>query len=344
MRVFTDGSCTSNGRKGAKAGFAAWFPDHPSWSSALRVPDDQDQTNNRAELSAIQLAVKTLEDRGEIDCDLVIYSDSEYSINCLTSWLPGWMNRGWKTADIEKRVAHIAEILELSSDLKNRASGLTADAKQKISLGRGLVRPDVAAVLFDEPLTVIDPHLKWLLRRKLKEIHHELKLSLIYVTHDQIEALTFAEQVVVMTEGEVVQIGTAQELFEAPAHTFVGYFIGNPGMNLMPCGYSADGVRIAGVTEFLPPRRGLRMGEGSLKLGIRPEFVECVAQGTAESLPARVITARNMGTHWLIDCQLGDYRVACKQRTVHSVAAGDAVGVRLPDERILYYVNERRVA
>lgn len=253
-------------------------------------------------------------------------------------------NRGWKTADIQKRVAHIAEILELSSDLKHRASGLTADAKQKISLGRGLVRPDVAAVLFDEPLTVIDPHLKWLLRRKLKEIHHELKLSLIYVTHDQIEALTFADKVVVMTEGEVVQIGTAQELFEAPAHTFVGYFIGNPGMNLLPCSYSADGVRIAGVSEFLPPRRGLRMGEGSLKLGIRPEFVECVAQGTANSLPARVISARNMGTHWLVDCQLGEYRVACKQRTLHSVAAGDAVGVRLPDERILYYVNERRVA
>lgn len=98
MRVFTDGSCTSNGRKGAKAGYAAWFPDHPAWSSAHRVPDDQDQTNNRAELSAIQLAVKTLEDRGETDCDLVIYSDSEYSINCLTSWLPGWMNKGWKTA------------------------------------------------------------------------------------------------------------------------------------------------------------------------------------------------------------------------------------------------------
>ena len=98
MRVFTDGSCTSNGRKGAKAGYAAWFPDHPAWSSAHRVPDDQDQTNNRAELSAILLAVTTLQDRGEVDCDLVVYSDSEYSINCLTSWLPGWMNKGWKTA------------------------------------------------------------------------------------------------------------------------------------------------------------------------------------------------------------------------------------------------------
>jgi ribonuclease HI len=116
MRVFTDGSCTSNGRKGAKAGFAAWFPDNPSWSSALRVPDDQDQTNNRAELSAIQLAVKTLEDRGEIDSDLVIYSDSEYSINCLTSWLPGWMSRGWKTA-AGKDVLHQDLIKDITSRL-----------------------------------------------------------------------------------------------------------------------------------------------------------------------------------------------------------------------------------
>lgn len=116
MRVFTDGSCTSNGRKGAKAGFAAWFPDHHSWSSAFRVPDDQDQTNNRAELSAIQLAVKTLEDRGEIDCDLVIYSDSEYSINCLTAWLPGWMNRGWKTA-AGKDVLHQDLIKDITARL-----------------------------------------------------------------------------------------------------------------------------------------------------------------------------------------------------------------------------------
>jgi glycerol transport system ATP-binding protein len=252
-------------------------------------------------------------------------------------------NRGWKQADIDKRVSQIAEILELTGDLKHRASGLTADAKQKISLGRGLVRPDVAAVLFDEPLTVIDPHLKWLLRRKLKEIHHELNLSLIYVTHDQIEALTFADQVVVMTEGEVVQIGSAQQLFEAPAHTFVGYFIGNPGMNLITAAFSADGVRIPGVNEFLPVRRGLRMGE-TLTLGIRPEFVECVPAGTSGSLPAQVIAARNMGTHWLVDCQLGEHRIAAKQRALHPVHAGDAIGVRLPDERILYYVNERRVA
>jgi glycerol transport system ATP-binding protein len=118
-------------------------------------------------------------------------------------------NRGMATEKITKRVGKVAEMLELSGQLGNRAAALTADAKQKISLGRGLVREDVSAVLFDEPLTVIDPHLKWQLRRKLKQIHHELKLTLIYVTHDQVEALTFADQVVVMTRGRAVQVGTA---------------------------------------------------------------------------------------------------------------------------------------
>ncbi len=251
-------------------------------------------------------------------------------------------NRGWKQADIHRRVAQIAEILELSGDLKHRASGLTPDAKQKISLGRGLVRPDVAAVLFDEPLTVIDPHLKWLLRRKLKEIHHELKLSLIYVTHDQIEALTFADQVVVMTEGEVVQVGSAQALFEAPEHTFVGYFIGNPGMNLLPCASSSNGVHVPGVNEFLPSPAGIPGGR--MTLGIRPEYVECIAQPEAGALPARLLKARNMGTHWLIECQLGEHRIAAKQRELHAANEGDAVWLKLQAQRTLYYVNDKRVA
>lgn len=94
-------------------------------------------------------------------------------------------NRKIAEREVQARVREIAEMLDLTRDLKQRAAGLSADAKQKISLGRGLVRKDVAAILFDEPLTVIDPHMKWELRQKLKEIHHQLKLTLIYVTHDQ---------------------------------------------------------------------------------------------------------------------------------------------------------------
>ena len=148
-------------------------------------------------------------------------------------------NRRVPEPQITARVAEIAALLDLTADLDYKAKGLTADSKQKISLGRGLVRPDVAAILFDEPLTVIDPHLKWELRSKLKEIHRKLDVTMIYVTHDQTEALTFADKVVVMSDGEVVQTGTPEELFERPAHTFVGHFIGSPGMNILPCTVSA---------------------------------------------------------------------------------------------------------
>lgn len=98
MRVFTDGACSSNGRPGAKAGFAVWFPDHQSMSMSMKVPADQAQTNQRAELSAIHQSTLILEENGFHDEDIVIYTDSDYSINCLTKWITGWVARGWKTS------------------------------------------------------------------------------------------------------------------------------------------------------------------------------------------------------------------------------------------------------
>ena len=254
-------------------------------------------------------------------------------------------NRGWKSADINRRVEQVAAMLDLGSELKHRASGLSADAKQKISLGRGLVRPDVAAVLFDEPLTVIDPHLKWLLRRKLKEIHRELKLSLIYVTHDQVEALTFADKVVVMTQGEVVQAGSAQQLFEAPEHTFVGYFIGNPGMNLLPCSIGDSTVHIgdARIPLSATANAALTGANGNLKLGIRPEFVECAFEPDEGAVAAKVLSVRHLGTHCLAEFRLGNHTVAAKLRQLHATR-GEQVWLRLPPERTLYYVDDKRVA
>jgi ribonuclease HI len=98
MRVFTDGACRHNGRPTAKAGYAIWFPDAKDFSESARVPADQAQTNQRAELSAIHRAAVILDERGYHDEDVVIYTDSEYSINCLTTWYPGWVSRGWKTS------------------------------------------------------------------------------------------------------------------------------------------------------------------------------------------------------------------------------------------------------
>jgi glycerol transport system ATP-binding protein len=182
-------------------------------------------------------------------------------------------NRKLPKAAITARVAEIAAMLELTPDLNRRARGLTADAKQKISLGRGLVRSDVSAVLFDEPLTVIDPALKWELRSRLKAVHRALDLLMIYVTHDQTEALTFADRVVVMNEGQAVQIGTPKELFERPDHTFVGYFIGSPGMNLLPASIEGDRAYVGNSVVTLGAAYPTLRESANVQIGVRPDFV-----------------------------------------------------------------------
>ena len=251
-------------------------------------------------------------------------------------------NRGWGASETRKRVEEIAEILELTGDLKNRASGLSADAKQKISMGRGLVRPDVAAVLFDEPLTTIDQHLKWTLRRKLKQIHAQLKLSLIYVTHDQVEAMTFADQVVVMYGGEVVQLGTPQALFEQPAHTFVGFFVGSPGMNLMPCTVEGGNAVVGSVRIPLDPALAQRAGGtgARLTLGIRPEFVELTRPGTPSSVPSPIERIEDLGNYKIVSARLGDQLVMAKVSEDEQVSAGTA-HLRFPPEWTRLYADDR---
>ena len=236
-------------------------------------------------------------------------------------------NRGVAPDRIKQRVGVIAEMLEMSAQLDTRAAGLAADAKQKISLGRGLVREDVSAVLFDEPLTVIDPHLKWQLRRKLKQIHHELKLTLVYVTHDQVEALTFADQVVVMTRGRAVQIGSASDLFERPQHTFVGHFIGSPGMNFLP-------------VALVP-----NAPAGATTLGVRPEYVTLAAPNSAGAVQGLVTQVQDIGTYWLVTAKVGEAVVRARLSPEHSIPkAGESVWLGIVGSHTCYYSNEELIA
>ncbi len=200
-------------------------------------------------------------------------------------------NRNVPSDEISKRVNEMIDILDLGDKANRKARGLTADEKQKISLGRGLVRYDVNAILFDEPLTVIDPHMKWQLRTKLKDLHRQLGHTMIYVTHDQTEALTFADKVVVMYEGEVVQIGTPEELFDEPQHTFVGYFIGSPGMNIIPA--SVTGATAQLGTHSVKLKGAYAKLEGKTEIGIRPEFVTMKSSG--KGLPATVTGVEDIG-------------------------------------------------
>ncbi len=190
-------------------------------------------------------------------------------------------NRGLAGEAVDQRVRQIAAMIDLTDTLHQRAAGLSADGKQKISLGRGLVRADVNVIMFDEPLTVIDPHLKWQLRSKLKELHQQVGTTMIYVTHDQTEALTFADKVVVMYDGAVVQIGTPVELFEKPQHTFVGHFIGSPGMNILSCELDNGKPVLAGEVISANPIKQTPPTGTNLEIGIRPEFIHFAKSGLA---------------------------------------------------------------
>ncbi len=216
-------------------------------------------------------------------------------------------NRGVDPKEIDKRVREISRMLDLENNLTNKAQGLTADAKQKISLGRGLVRSDVAAILFDEPLTVIDPHLKWQLRSQLKQLHKKFDFTMVYVTHDQTEALTFADKVVVMYEGEVVQMGTPKELFERPAHTFVGYFIGSPGMNVVPCSVEGAKAHISPHAIDLPAGYRNLSNQTSVELGVRPEFVRLTQ--APSGLPVSIRKVEDVGRFRIARFSLEDKEI-----------------------------------
>ena len=233
-------------------------------------------------------------------------------------------NRGVEPAKIDARVKEVAAMLELTGDLKRKASGLTADMKQKISLGRGLVREDVRAVLFDEPLTVIDPHLKWQLRAELKRVHRQSKTTMVYVTHDQTEALTFADKVVVMYDGDVVQVGTPQQLFEEPAHTFVGHFIGSPGMNVLPASVSGGVAHIKGNEILLGRSYQPIDGAKRVEIGVRPEFLR-LGSGT-EGLPVTVKRVEDTGRQKIIRAELDGLPIAALAHEDETVPAS---GVRL---------------
>jgi glycerol transport system ATP-binding protein len=215
----------------------------------------------------------------------------------------------------------------------------------------------VSAILFDEPLTVIDPHLKWQLRRKLKEIHHEFRLTLIYVTHDQTEALTFADQVVVMSRGKAVQVGAADALFERPAHTFVGNFIGSPGMNFLPAQWRDGAIELGGrrYAPVLSPELARALhAAGSFKVGVRPEYLRLSNADDTHAVPVSIQRAQDIGTYWLATATLSaaDSPLPGEAPTVRARLGNEAAALHLGETAWLsvfnphtcYYVNEELVS
>ena len=247
---------------------------------------------------------------------------------------------------IDTKVKEVAQILDLTEILSRKANNLSADEKQKISMGRGLVRDDVSAILFDEPLTVIDPNLKWKLRRKLKQIHERYNITMVYVTHDQLEASTFADKIALMYEGKIVQFGTPRELFEEPNHTFVGFFIGSPGMNFISVTKQATDTNtnftFDGIAFPLSAEQSALLSQSNsenLKLGIRPEFIQLSHVEHPESLPCQVVHTEDLGTYKIVTIAVGSQQLKVRLGEDQTTPLKNAF-VTFPHQWVKMYVDE----
>lgn len=254
-------------------------------------------------------------------------------------------NDGMPDASIKERVREIAEILEIDHLLSTGISRLTGADKQRVALGRGLVRPKPAAVLLDEPLTVIDPKQQWGLRRKLRQVQQQLGITMIYVTHDQHEALTFADQVTVMSDGNVVQMATPEELHNEPATPFVGYFIGSPGMNIFECDLTGGSFQAGPIS--VPISKGLRQKieahNGPYRVGVRPENLEVSTDKASDTNPFKVLTVENNGAYKIVTLEESGIRLKARVGESTVVLEDDLVWVRIPEEHIKVFKNDRRI-
>lgn len=245
--------------------------------------------------------------------------------------------RKWEIGRIRPRVEEVADLLGMTDRLGQSARHLTADERQLVSLGRGLVRQGVAAVLMDEPLTVIDPQMKSDLRRRIKQANERTRHTVIYVTHDQNEAMTFADEVLVMKSGRVVQRGSARDLFENPRNTYVGTFIGSPGMNFIPAERTCDGFGLAGRTLVPAPRSGGVPDAATVAIGIRPEHLTFAGAGEP-GIPASINSVQDHGSVRVIDLSVSAATIKMKVKRGLPIPA-DTIRLNFPADRVRLYVD-----
>ncbi len=251
-------------------------------------------------------------------------------------------NRGVPEKEVDKRVRDMADILDLNDFMKAHQGDLGAAQKQLVSLGRGIIRQNTAAILLDEPLTVIDPHMKWELTRKLKELHKKFEFTMVYVTHDQHEALTFAQQVTVMNVGEALQTGNAEALHKHPQAPFVGYFIGSPGMNIFDAHLNQT-VHVGDHTIEIDDSTRQKLKGRELQAGIRPEFIQVSHEAHEGWIECHVDDVHLTASAQILDCSGADLTFKVRADEDFRVEPGDTVYAHFPHEWLTLYADERAI-
>ncbi|NLR99948.1 sn-glycerol-3-phosphate ABC transporter ATP-binding protein UgpC [Rhizobium sp. P38BS-XIX] len=243
-------------------------------------------------------------------------------------------------AEISRRVDQAAAILKIDQLLERRPGQLSGGQRQRVAIGRAIVRkPDV--FLFDEPLSNLDAELRVSMRIEIARLHRELGNTMIYVTHDQTEAMTLADKIVVLRNGKVEQSGSPREIYENPSNVFVAGFIGSPRMNFLKAvGQAGRSFKIAG-NEFDGLGLPSQLLEGTeFMMGIRPEHIAIAADG-ARAISARVEFFEYLGGTRYIYCSLEDgQNLVVEQRSGKDIEAGSLIALDFPAEHRLYFDSD----
>jgi multiple sugar transport system ATP-binding protein len=244
----------------------------------------------------------------------------------------GLRRRGVPKAEIEQRVGTVAGALGLSEFLARRPHALSGGQRQRVALGRAIVR-EPKVFLFDEPLSNLDAALRVTTRQELARLHQRLGATMIYVTHDQVEAMTLGDRICVMQDGRVAQIGPPLDVYRRPASTFVARFLGAPPMNLLPATLADGAVRLAGSGPLGAVRE---VGPRDVTLGVRPEEI-ALASGGEGPLAGRVLLVERLGAETVVTVALEAGEVLVRTPRDAALAAGDLVSLLIPAEAILLF-------
>ena len=240
--------------------------------------------------------------------------------------------KGAPRSEIEAKVRKAAEILDLGKLLDRYPKQLSGGQRQRVAMGRAIVR-DPQVFLFDEPLSNLDAKLRVTMRVEIKELHQRLKTTTIYVTHDQIEAMTMADKIVVMRDGKVEQIGAPLDLYDRPANIFVAGFIGSPSMNFVPGKLTTAGGRPSFVSDrgtVLPVPEGAPNHGEPVIYGIRPEHIDVRPDG----LPATISVLEPTGSETQIFAHFGGDAIMAAVRDRITAQPGEAISLRIDPARV----------
>jgi len=243
---------------------------------------------------------------------------------------------GAPKAEIDAKVTHAAEILKLADYLDRRPKDLSGGQRQRVAIGRSIVR-EPTAFLFDEPLSNLDAALRVEMRYEIAKLHQALETTMIYVTHDQVEAMTLADRIVVLEAGQIAQVGTPRALYERPANLFVAQFIGSPKMNILPCSAEGRSWRIDGG------RGGSYPGDTpAAHLGIRPEHIGLGEPGSGHcDGTVDVVEYLGADSFVVVDCgSLG--RITARTTGTTEVQVGQRVGLVFDDGWLAFFGPDGR--